>query len=408
MNTRTKKSRTKTKNQERLELLLKNYPKSTTGLNLMTLKLINTPKKVLISKKAIDNSVEPKLTLQDLILFMIKKFNLFFDSETQETDDKFYVFHFYKAQKIDHLLAKSETNEFSQKIPLITKSLLFLLQNSSDLIQGLEAKHLGFGYNVPRQVSIEKDSLRRLCKDQNYKDPKNQVKKIFRALAFFFQARYNLVNKTNKNRIYLIFGRNYVENSGDDNSTKWGFLDLDLDQNKNFKSKNATSNHNCNHLNSRSSFTSNSDFIKNNSKENIDPNHANERKRMISPNQKNQSTNPKRSKAKKRDKKRNTITKQIIVTKQRETRQTLIQPELMYHSTSPIPNNGCLLANNSSTIHSSSSQPTLPSCSSSLRSSRPKLSIASNDYEETLKLKSESELEGELVSLLLSLSERKF
>ncbi|KAJ6242553.1 hypothetical protein M0813_22698 [Anaeramoeba flamelloides] len=407
MNTTTK-PRTKTKNQERLELLLKSYPKSTTGINLMTLKLINTPKKVLIFKEAIEKNFEPKLTLQDLILFMIKKFNLFYDPETQEADDGFYVFHFYKAQKIDHLIELSETNEFSQKIPLITKSLMFLLQNSSDLIQGIEAKHLECDYNVPRQVSIEKDSLRRLCKDQNYTDPKNQVKKIFRALAFFFQARYNLVNKTNKNRIYLIFGRNSVENSGNDNLKKWGFLDLDLDQKKNINSKNATNNHNDNHLNPRSSFTSNSDFTKNNLKENIDPNHLNERKRIINPNQKNRSTNQKRSKAKKRDKKRNTITKQIIVTKQRETRQTLIQPELMYYSTSQIPINCSLSTSNSSTINSSPSQPTLPSCSSSLRSSRPNLSIASEDYEETLKLKSESELEGELVSLLLSLSERKF
>ncbi|KAJ6251359.1 hypothetical protein M0813_15121 [Anaeramoeba flamelloides] len=416
--TRTTKSRIRTKNQERLEILLKNYPKSTTGMTLVTLKLINTPKKVLVSKTVLKNNFDSEFTLDDLVLFMIKKFNLFYDPETKEADDKFYIFRFYKAQKIDHFLELSETNEFLDKIPKISQSLLDFLQNSRNLVKGIEAKHLENDYKIPMQVSIEKESLRRFCKDQNCKDPKNQVKKIFRAFAFFFQARYNLVNRTNKNRIYLIFGRNYIDKSGNDNIKNWSLLDTHQNKSSSVNNRNANQNDNYHYavqgpdsgIGLKSVSGVNSKFSTSRSNENIDLNYqTSTSKRIVNPIQKKiniNSTNYFRTIkcGKDKERKRN----QITVTKERETMQTLIQSELMYYSTTQIPNNISLTTNNSQSFPSLKQPSRLSSPCSSSVGSRLGLSKNSDSYKENLIYKSESELEGELVTLLISLSERKF
>ncbi|KAJ6246565.1 hypothetical protein M0813_19232 [Anaeramoeba flamelloides] len=230
-NTETQpKLRSKTKNQKRIEKLLDKYPNAVQGLNKGMLQLPNCPKEVQVSPTIIDfendqNRKEnyddnQKVTKRELILFMIKKFNIFLIPDSEEENEKKYSsqrikFKFERQKNFDSFLKLADSQEFEQQLNTITKKLRYWYEQDTTNIQGIESAHLIDTYQVPHKVVIDKKELKNYCSGDSKTDQSSDIKKVYRAFSFFFQARFNCVNATNKNREKMVFSRNYQFGFGD-------------------------------------------------------------------------------------------------------------------------------------------------------------------------------------------------
>ncbi|KAJ6231350.1 hypothetical protein M0813_06079 [Anaeramoeba flamelloides] len=253
-------TRTRTKNQKRIESLLQHSPRSVSGLTKLMLKLPNCPKEVKISTKVLHSSSETNekkrektVTKKELILFMIKKFNLFYDPNANKSGSSYLSFRSYQASGVDSLLKIVDSKKYEKRqLPKITKKLYWWQQSDHLAFVGLENEHFQEWFQPPHNVNIEKTILKQFCnespkskgkskgksKSKSKSKSKNknknsaqssEIKKLYRAFSFFFSARYNCINTSNKSRTEMKFGRNYKSGLGDSNIANFG---IDFDHNE--------------------------------------------------------------------------------------------------------------------------------------------------------------------------------
>ncbi|KAJ3431832.1 hypothetical protein M0812_20756 [Anaeramoeba flamelloides] len=241
------KRRTKTKNQKRIEKLLEEYPTAVEGLNKGMLQLPNCPKVVRISTKIIDfesdqkskenMTIKRKVTKRELICFMIKKFNIFLDHSDEEEkenenenenenelkrESEWVTFRPSSQKNFDSIITLIDSKEFEKQLSLTTKRLRYWYEQDSTSFQGVEPAHLSSSYRIPCNVIIDKNQLKKFCAENSETDRSSQIKKVYRAFSFFFLARFNCINSTHKNRKKMFFSRNY----------KFGFGNSQLNKNK--------------------------------------------------------------------------------------------------------------------------------------------------------------------------------
>ncbi|KAJ3425779.1 hypothetical protein M0812_28225 [Anaeramoeba flamelloides] len=200
----------RTINQKRLENLLGAYPNSVHGLTQEILLLPNAPKQVSLDKGIVGST--QLLTKMNLMAFMIKKYNLFPENE-QAQGSRVLKFGVYAASGMDDLVKYSDSNKFIPLMSQISEQLRgHFLQNRS-LFSGVDPIHLQNSYCVPSVVTIRKGCLRDYFEKSGDQNVEARVKKVYRGFSFFFKARYNLKNSTNKNRKIMKFGRYYTPNA---------------------------------------------------------------------------------------------------------------------------------------------------------------------------------------------------
>ncbi|KAJ6243766.1 hypothetical protein M0813_22207 [Anaeramoeba flamelloides] len=222
-------SRNATINQSRLEKLMSMGNGVVKGLESESLGLANCPKEVGIEKSIFHrtylvNDQQSQIDKKELEYFMIKKYNLF---KTNPKDCKLiknnkgdwvcYKF-FKKTDFFEYQVNQADSEEFANKMFGILKLLRIAYRLDPKSFVGIKLPHIQYNYKVPSKVRIEKTALKQLCKENssdNEGDMNSKIKKLYRALSFFFQARFNLINITNKNRKFMVFGRNHtmLENS---------------------------------------------------------------------------------------------------------------------------------------------------------------------------------------------------
>ncbi|KAJ3439873.1 hypothetical protein M0812_15913 [Anaeramoeba flamelloides] len=236
-NTKTQsKLRTKTKNQKRIERLLDQYPTAVQGLNKAMLQLSNCPKEVSVSPKIIDfgndqKNNKNKVTKRELILFMIKKFNIFLDLSNQN-ESEWVKFKFTRQNSFDSLITLADSQEFEEKMGAITEKLRYWYNQDRNNFQGMDSAHLEESYKVPSNVIIDKEKLKKFCAEDSTTDQSSQIKKVYRAFSFFFRARFNCINATNKNRKNMIFGRDYKFGFGDSQLTDYQISERNSNSNQ--------------------------------------------------------------------------------------------------------------------------------------------------------------------------------
>ncbi|KAJ6234446.1 hypothetical protein M0813_29436 [Anaeramoeba flamelloides] len=202
-------NRRKTINQKRLENILEAYPNSVHGITQEILLLPNAPKQVSIDKGIVDST--PLLTKKNLLAFMIKKFNLFLENE-QAQDSRALKFSVYAASGMDDLVKYSDSTKFVPLLCQISDQLQNIFSQNRLLFSGIDPIHLKKGYCVPHVVTILKGCLRDYFEKSGDQNVESRVKKVYRGFSFFFKARYNLKNSTNKNRKIMKFSRYYISN----------------------------------------------------------------------------------------------------------------------------------------------------------------------------------------------------
>ncbi|KAJ6234309.1 hypothetical protein M0813_04112 [Anaeramoeba flamelloides] len=241
--------RTRTKNQKRIELLLETSPRSVSGLTQLMLKLPNCPKEVKVSSSVIDTYCDKHeqktVNKKELILFMIKKYNLFYDpnaaTKTNKSDHSYLTFRNCQVSGIDSLIKLANSKKFDTKqLSKITKKLYWWKQRDPLTFVGLENEHFQEWFQPPHKVQIAKTVLKQFCTEprnkkikkaqnqkQNNSSQSSEIKKLYRAFSFFFSARFNCINISNKSRTEMKFGRNYKSGFGD---SKIKTLGIDLDE----------------------------------------------------------------------------------------------------------------------------------------------------------------------------------
>ncbi|KAJ3440560.1 hypothetical protein M0812_14228 [Anaeramoeba flamelloides] len=251
-------SRTATINQSRLEKLVLMGNGAVTGLERESLGLPNCPKEVGIEKSIFHqtyrvNDQQSQIDKKELESFMIKKYNLF---KTNPKDCKliknnkgdWVCYKFYKKTDFfEYQVNQADSEEFASKMFQILKLLRIAYRSNPKSFVGIKLPHIQDNYKVPSKVRIEKTALKQLCKESssdNEGDLNSKIKKLYRALSFFFQARFNLINITNKNRKFMVFGRNHtiLENTNhntneNSNYNKDNNYDVDKTLKKFLKSK---------------------------------------------------------------------------------------------------------------------------------------------------------------------------
>ncbi|KAJ3430331.1 hypothetical protein M0812_23336 [Anaeramoeba flamelloides] len=246
--------RTRTKNQKRIESLLQNSPSSVNGITKLMLRLPNCPKEVKISTKVLrsgsvqndhkNNRLQKTINKKELILFMIKKYNLFYDpnaiTKANKSDHSYLTFRNYQVCGIDSLLSIANSKKYEKRqLPKITKKLYLWKQSDPLSFIGLENEHFQEWFQPPHKVRLAKAVLKQFCngspnkkanKSMNQKQNNNnptrssKIKKLYRAFSFFFSARFNCINISNKSRTEMKFGRNYQSGFGDSNIKKFGIF----------------------------------------------------------------------------------------------------------------------------------------------------------------------------------------
>ncbi|KAJ6254922.1 hypothetical protein M0813_11972 [Anaeramoeba flamelloides] len=263
------RARTKTKNQLRIESLIRNSPNSVKGITLEKLGLPNCPQKIKVAsyvlrsshkkrsqKQKIESESVHSFSKKELILFMMKKFNLFYDpiltKETKKAkkDSKFspkmdtnyyLIFRNYQAKGIDSVFRIIDSEDYENKtFRTLNRKLSWWKKNDSKAFVGLDVEHTKEWFQPPSKVSILKAPLKQFCLDSSATKKEcalenletiqgttntsqsSEIKKLYRALTFFFKARFNWVNTSNKSRKKMKFGRNYKFGCGDSHLKKFG------------------------------------------------------------------------------------------------------------------------------------------------------------------------------------------
>ncbi|KAJ3431010.1 hypothetical protein M0812_02686 [Anaeramoeba flamelloides] len=218
---KSNRCRSSTINQTRLEKLMSMGNNTVRGLKTESLGQLNCPKEVLIEKSVFKKAYElngklKEIQEEELEYFMIKKYNLFKTKSQnsrliKKSQQNWVCYQFYKKSSVGSKIKQADSEQFENKMLKILKLLRIAYRSDPHLFKGLESQHFQYNYCVPSSVIIEKSALRKLCNENKNKDEDliSKIKKLYRALSFFFMARFNLINLTNKNRKFMVFGRNH-------------------------------------------------------------------------------------------------------------------------------------------------------------------------------------------------------
>ncbi|KAJ6253148.1 hypothetical protein M0813_13484 [Anaeramoeba flamelloides] len=220
MDTHKKKTRSVTIIHHKLNQVFQRFPNSIEGLNREQLFFLNCPKRVTISKQIVGKKIHDKansfhftLKYKDLVLFFLKKYNLFPKYSIKEIPDPL-EFVFLGGSKIpQELIEEAESEEYLNKFVFVNKCIVICFRQNPQWFRGLKDETVSTGFAIPNKITIFKKSVDDVCLSSlktNSLDQgiiKKETQKTHRALSLFLQARFNLNNHTNMNKKYLIYGR---------------------------------------------------------------------------------------------------------------------------------------------------------------------------------------------------------
>ncbi|KAJ6227987.1 rac guanine nucleotide exchange factor jj [Anaeramoeba flamelloides] len=206
-------TRRKTINQVRLETLITQYRFSVEGMTLPMLTVPNSPKGVTVNKKIFKFATV--LSKENVFAFMISKYNLF--PKLEQSNNEWVEFKFTPTTGLNSLMYYIDSQQFQKQRQSIALELKKAFEKDEKCFKGFEIYHFSEQFQLPKMVLINKSSLKQFFEDTNERDVESRVKKIYRGFAFFFNARYNLINATRKNRKIMKFTRNYSFDNGDRN-----------------------------------------------------------------------------------------------------------------------------------------------------------------------------------------------
>ncbi|KAJ6240073.1 hypothetical protein M0813_24413 [Anaeramoeba flamelloides] len=205
-----------TKNQLRVNYLINMEPKVIWGINQKILDQINSPQEIYLHSNIvheineceenmnIDKTYKMKITDDDLDYFMLKQYNL---SRIKSKNDNWILFGLellYPSNS--NILTQQRSEDFYRKQEYIRNRLIKLYQTKSQLIKGLSEPQLSTEFQIPVKIIIDKNAIHKLCTKKINRQ--KEIRKIERGLISFFRARFNLINKTNFNRLYMVFNQN--------------------------------------------------------------------------------------------------------------------------------------------------------------------------------------------------------
>ncbi|KAJ6244430.1 hypothetical protein M0813_02395 [Anaeramoeba flamelloides] len=212
--------RRRTINQVRLETLLTQYSNSVQGMTLPMLFVPNSPKDVTINNQIFQLST--RLSKENVFAYMISKYNLF--PKINQNNNECVEFKFTPTNGLNSLISYADSEEFEKQKEIVGVELKKAFQKHQNYFKGFEIYHFSEQFQLPKTVVINKGSLKQLFKDKNEYDVESRVKKVYRGFAFFFGARYNLINATRKNRKTMKFTRDYAYENGDQNLNLFGLF----------------------------------------------------------------------------------------------------------------------------------------------------------------------------------------
>ncbi|KAJ3450506.1 hypothetical protein M0812_06687 [Anaeramoeba flamelloides] len=237
MNSNKAPKRAKTAIHRKIIILRKQFPNSIEGLDECQLMNPNCPKKVTVDRKILqkefvikeENNSKWLLSKKDLSLFFLKKYNLFYkefvDPTTQEQSTLTFSFQNGSLFKKDYL-EEVNSEEYLEKFYTIEKLVLQCFLEQPDWFSGLKKKHFQQNINPPNKITIEKNSIRDVCKFvTKIENPPEEIissglQKMQRAMSLFFKARFNLVNNTKMNRKYLTYTQNFPKRKHKQNTSR--------------------------------------------------------------------------------------------------------------------------------------------------------------------------------------------
>ncbi|KAJ6239913.1 hypothetical protein M0813_24834 [Anaeramoeba flamelloides] len=243
MNKKRDLTRRKTVNQERISKLIQMGTGIVKGMTTAQLSLQNAPKELSIHCNAVEKIVNirtkenVRIDVKDLILTFLSKFNLLPSNLATFGIDGWIIFSPIKPKKIDSWVEYLGTTQFQKKLPKIIEVVANCYKKFPKMFKGMESKFLKPNYHLPKQVTIEKSALKVLCQQETQKNVKNQMKKLYRGLSFFFKARFNLINGTRKNRLRMTFVLNLQNVKGSQDAIKWENTLNQLIKNRNLYAK---------------------------------------------------------------------------------------------------------------------------------------------------------------------------
>ncbi|KAJ3429686.1 hypothetical protein M0812_25044 [Anaeramoeba flamelloides] len=227
MNQKRDLTRRKTVNQERIYKLFEIGTHVIKGMTSAQLLLQNAPKEMRIHCDVLHKMMETRasgdlrIEAKDLILVFLYKYNLFPSNFATLNHDQYLVFTPIKQTAIGSLAEYIATANFQKKVPKIIAVVEEYFEKFPKMFKGMQKEFLKPNYCLPKQVTIEKSALRMLCKQESNRNVKNEMKKLYRGLTFFFKARFNLINGTRKNRLRMIFVLTLQKGSVGQEAAKW-------------------------------------------------------------------------------------------------------------------------------------------------------------------------------------------
>ncbi|KAJ3429985.1 hypothetical protein M0812_22985 [Anaeramoeba flamelloides] len=247
MNKKHDLTRRKTVNQERIKKLIDMKGNLIKGITKGHLLLKNAPKEIRLRHDIVIKILNTKINNQtsvgakDLILTFLVKVNLFASNFQTFFQDGYLLFTPYKNFQIHNWAEYLSSSSFDQKYPKIVQIIHQFWKSDPEKFKGLELDLLNPNYNLPKEVTIKKSALRRLCKEEGSKNVKYDLKKLYRGFTFFFNTRFNLINGTKKNRHILKFNLGEHIEMGNQDSVQWENLFNILRNNKNIDKGNSIS-----------------------------------------------------------------------------------------------------------------------------------------------------------------------
>ncbi|KAJ3428809.1 hypothetical protein M0812_24143 [Anaeramoeba flamelloides] len=214
-----------TKNQLRVNYLINLRPKVIWGINQKILDQINSPQEIYLHSNIMneineceenmntDKTFKMKITDDDLDYFMLKQYNL---SRIKSKNENWILFGLellYPSNS--NILTQQRSEEFYHKQEYIRLRLTKLYQTKPQLIKGLSESQLSTEFKIPIKIIIDKNAIHKLCTKKINRQ--KEIRKIERGLISFFRARFNLINKTNFNRLYMVFNQNLYTPSTNNN-----------------------------------------------------------------------------------------------------------------------------------------------------------------------------------------------
>ncbi|KAJ6228501.1 hypothetical protein M0813_08853 [Anaeramoeba flamelloides] len=237
MNNNKAPKRTITSIHRKLIILQQQFPDSIGGLDECQLMNPNCPKKVTVNAEILtkqfvieeENHMGWTLSQKDLTLFFLKKYNLFADQPTScnKEEHPTLTFSFQNGSILKKVyLEEVNSDEYLEKFSIIEKLVSKCFLEKPGWFSGLNKKHLQQNINPPRKITIEKNSIRDVCKlVTKIENPTEEmissdIQKIQRAMSLFFKARFNLVNNTKMNRKYLTYTQNFPKRKSKQNISR--------------------------------------------------------------------------------------------------------------------------------------------------------------------------------------------